>query len=129
MVSNLKLKWIVIGSMSLLAAGCLPAYWHYGPDNQTLDEFKQRVENTFRLQNSLTSEIMLLQEGSEPYKDQQSILEAEQNMQKNCSDLNEYAARDIDGERASLLLRHRVEHSLLECEHATRKVEELLKGR
>jgi hypothetical protein len=111
----------------LLVQGCTPpSFWHYGPDRQSLEVFKQRVEAAFRLQNSLTSEMMLLQETEDSSNNLEPILAAEQVMQKNCSYLNEYASRDIDGEGPGLVLQHRVEQSLLDCENAAHHLRALL---
>ncbi len=114
--------------MLVLLQGCAPlSFWHYGPDNQTMEVFKQRVETAFRLENRLTSEVMLMQDNDDDKSDsQESIFAAEQVMQKNCSYLNEYASRDIDGQGAGFLLQHRVENSLLDCENAAQQLESLL---
>lgn len=118
---------VVLLALLLLLQGCTPpSFWHYGPDNQSLEAFKQRVEAAFRLQNHLTSEMMLLQETEESSNNLEPILAAEQVMQKNCSYLNQYASRDIDGESPGLVLQHRVEHSLLDCENTARQLEALL---
>lgn len=101
----------------------------YGPDGQSLDVFEKRVEAVFRLQNKMTSELMLLQDADTPEHNQihEEIMNAEQTMQNKCSDLNEYASRDIDGLSKSLLLQRRVEQSVVACENAARLVETLIK--
>ncbi|MEQ1485891.1 MAG: hypothetical protein ABL913_10015 [Methyloglobulus sp.] len=119
--------WVVIAVMAGLSQGCASfSIWRYGPDGQSREEFEHRVEAVFRLQNRMTSEVMVLQEGDTVSKDQETILQAEQVMQKNCSDLNEYASRDIDGLNKSLLLQRRVENSVVDCENSAHKVEALL---
>lgn len=116
-----------IAVISVLLQGCVPfSTWGYGPDDQSREEFEHRVEAVFRLQNRMTSEVMVLQEGDVASKDQDAILQAEQVMQKNCSDLNEYASREIDGLNKSLLLQRRVESSVVDCENSAHKVEALL---
>lgn len=111
-----------------LVQGCTPyAIWGYGPNNQNLEEFERRVEAIFRLQNQMTSEVMVLQsDGSDPHQ-HEPITVAEQVMEKDCRYLNEYASRDIDGLSKSIILRRRVENSVLACEKSARKVEEMLK--
>lgn len=75
----------------------------------------------------MTSEVMVIQsEGSDP-QFHAPIIQAEQVMEKDCSYLNEYASRDIDGLSKSILLLRHVETSVVACEVAARKVEELLK--
>ena len=101
----------------------------YGPDDQSHEEFEQRVEATFRLQNRMTSEVMVMQEGDMAAKDQEAILQAEQLMEQNCNYLNEFVSRDIGGLNKGLFLQRQVEKSVLDCETAAHKVEMLLKAR
>jgi hypothetical protein len=125
-------RWIGIAIfvIAALLQGCTAfSMGKYGPDEQTREEFEKRVEAAFRLQNSMTSEVMVLQEDGVAAKDQEAILQAEQLMEKNCNDLNEYVSRDIDGLSKGLLLQRRVEKSVLECETAAHSVEALLKAR
>lgn len=105
--------------------GCAPLLG-YGPDGQTRDDFERRVEAAFRLQNQMTSEVMVLQsDGTDP-KEHAPVIQAEQFMEASCSHLNEYASRDIDGLNKSLLLLRRVENSVAACEKSAEKVKELL---
>jgi hypothetical protein len=123
------LAWIAITAIAGLLQGCVPfQIGGYGPDGQSRLEFERRVEAVFRLQNKMTSEVMVLQEGEGVAKDQEAILQAEQVMQKNCSYLNEYASRDNDGLNKSLLLKRRVKNSVFDCEAAAHRVEALLKA-
>lgn len=116
--------------IAVLLQGCMPfSLGKYGPDEQSREEFEKRVEAAFRLQNRMTSEVMVLQDDGIGTKDQEAILQAEQLMEKNCNDLNEYVSLDIDGLSKGLLLQRRVEKSLLGCEMAAHGVEVLLKAR
>ena len=120
-------KMVAIALLSGLLYGCGSFLWGYGPDKQPRVEFERRVEAAFRLQNRMTSEVMVIQsDGSNP-KEHEPIIQAEQVMEKNCNDLNDYVSRDIDGKVKSILLLRRVENSVLACETSARKVEELLK--
>lgn len=106
---------------------CTPLLIGYGPDGQSREEFERRVEAAFRLQNKMTSEVMVIQsDGSNP-KQHEPIIQAEQVMEKNCAPLNEYASRDIDGQSKSLILLKQVENAVVVCESSAQKVEELLK--
>jgi hypothetical protein len=117
----------VIALLSMSLHGCAAFLWGYGPDGQSREEFEHRVEAAFRLQNRMTSEVMVIQsDGSNP-KEHEPIIQAEQVMEKNCNDLNEYVSRDIDGKTKSILLIRRVENTVLACETSAQKVEELLK--
>jgi hypothetical protein len=112
---------------ALAAVACAPpSFWRYGPDRQPLAEFEHRVEKVFRLQNKMTSEIMARQDFDDDGSGQTSVADAEQQMQKDCNDLNDYAIREIDGRSQSVFLRHRVEQSVEDCERSAHQVEKLL---
>lgn len=116
--------------MALLIQGCASfPFWSYGPDGQSREAFERRVEAAFRLQNHMTSEVMILQESGLAPNDKEAILDAEQKMQKNCAYLNEYASREIDGLNTGLILLNQVESSVLECETAAHRLEQLIKMR
>lgn len=119
---------IIFIAMTALLQGCTAlSIWGYGPDDQSRDDFERRVEAAFRLQNRMTSEVMEIQSDGSDSQYHAPIIQAEQAMEKNCSYLNEYASRDIDGLNKSILLLRRVENSVVDCEVAARKVEKLLK--
>jgi hypothetical protein len=103
----------------------MPFSGGYGAKGQSQEEFTQYVEGVFRLQNSMTSEVMLLQENDDA-KNHDALLEAEQHMQEACAPLNEYVSRDIDGLNIGLFLRRRVEKSAIDCEQTAQKVKSLL---
>lgn len=116
----------IFGVIVVIVTACTPL-WGYGPDRQSREDFERRVEKIFKLQNRMTSEIMIIQSDGTDSQEHLPIIQAEQAMEKNCSDLNEYASREIDGESKSIFLLRRVENSVTNCELAARKVEELLK--
>lgn len=129
MVKYKRRLWIMIALHALFLQGCahLPL-WRYGPDRQSREAFEKRVEAAFRFQNSMTSEVMILQENNPGDHRQDAVLQAEQFMQKKCSYLNEYASKEIDGIDSGFLLLRSVENSVADCEAAAHKVEEILKG-
>lgn len=98
----------------------------YGPDRQPRDEFEHRVEAAFRLQNTMTSEVMDLQDVSQDVE-QDAILQAEQVMQIKCRYLNEYASKELDGAGTGIVLLSRVEDSVADCEAAAQALQVLLK--
>ena len=54
---------LMLMSASLMLSGCvMPLFGGYGANGQSREEFTRYVESVFRLQNSITSEIMALQE-------------------------------------------------------------------
>jgi hypothetical protein len=120
--------WIAITAISSLLQGCAsPTIWGYGPDGQSREDFEHRVEDAFRLQNRMTSVVMVLQSDGSDARYHLPIIQAEQDMEQKCSYLNEYAVRDMDGLSKSLLLQRRVEKSVVGCEVAAHKVEAMLK--
>ncbi len=122
-----KLQRFVI-SIVLMAVvpGCsLMFFGGYGANGLSHEEFVRYVEEVFRLQNRMTSEVMLLSENEDANP---SILQAEQQMHKMCAHLNEYVSRDIDGLYKGLLLRRRVENSAMDCDKAAHVLESLLKN-
>lgn len=93
----------------------------YGEDRQTLAAFAQRVEDVFKFQNSMTNEVMLLDN-----KPTAAILEAEDKMHAACEPLDEYASREIDGLSADFTLQKRVEQTAISCEKAAKQLQTLL---
>jgi hypothetical protein len=124
-------RLIVLRSLTALASaalmsGCaVPFFGGYGANGQSLEEFEHHVEEIFRLQNQMTSEAMMLLENDEA-KNPEALMQAEQHMQRACADLNEYAARDIDGLSSGIFLRQRVEKSAIDCEKAALAIKPLL---
>lgn len=109
----------------MLSACTTPFLGGYGEYGQTKEEFTRYVEAVFRLQNNVTSELMLVQDVDDA--DLQTALSAaEQNMHQACAALNEYAERDSDGLNIGLLLQRKVEKSAADCEQAALKVKALL---
>ena len=116
---------LMLMSVSLLLPGCaMPLFGGYGANGLTREEFTRYVENVFRLQNNITSEIMALQETDAT--DNQGLLKAEQYMQEACAPLNEYVSRESEGLDTGLFLRRRVEKTAVDCEQKALKVKALL---
>lgn len=114
--------------MALTLSGCATAFGGgYGANRQSKEEFARYVEDVFRLQNSMTSEVMMLTESEDDPQSHVTLIKAEQHMHKICAPLDEYASRDSDGLSVGLLLSHNVEKSAVDCERAARQVESLLK--
>jgi len=111
-----------------LMPSCTTVFGGYGAKGQSKEDFVHYVEEVFRLQNKMTSELMLLSGNDEIAPLDASLSQAEQQMQTKCVHLNEYVSRDIDGLSTSLLLRKRVEISAMDCEKAAHVVEVLLKN-
>ncbi len=119
-------RGLMLVSIMVTLPGCaLPFFGGYGEQGMSREEFTRYVEVVFRLQNSITSEVMILLESDDPQK-HEGLLQAEQQMQEACRPLNEYASRDIDGLSIGLFLRRRVEKSAIDCERAAQEVKSLL---
>jgi hypothetical protein len=113
-------------AMASLISGCaIPFLGGYGTNGQSREDFEHHVEEVFRLQNQMTSEVMMLLENDEAKK-YQALLQAEQHMQQVCADLNDYASRDMDGLSIGFFLSRRVEKSAIDCEQAALAIKQLL---
>ena len=110
----------------LLSSGCsLPFSKGYGAKGQTKEEFSHYVETVFVLQNSVTSDLMELQE-TDQVNNRDVLLKAEQAMQEACAPLNEYVSRESDGAIIGLFLRQKVEKTAVDCEQAAQRVNQQL---
>jgi hypothetical protein len=127
---NMK-GWVILRKVAFFAvvtlvSGCaVPFLGGYGANGQSREAFTQHVEEVFRLQNQMTSEVMMLLESDQSDK-ADTLIQAEQHMQQVCADLNEYASRDIDGLSIGLFLSRRVEKSAIDCERAALAIKSLL---
>ncbi len=118
-------RLIMLASAALLSGCTLPFLSGYGAKGQSREEFARHVEEVFRLQNQMTSQVMMLLETNDD-QNPPSLMQAEQHMQQACADLNEYVSRDIDGLSSGLFLRRRVEKSAIDCEQAALAIKLLL---
>ncbi|MDO8939586.1 MAG: hypothetical protein Q7U98_10545 [Methylicorpusculum sp.] len=117
----------VLFCMPLLLCSCQGVLTgQYGEYSQSREEFTLYVEDVFRLQNQLTTEVMMLG-GVDDSDEYDALLQAEQNMHAICDPLNEYATNEIDGASISYFLRRRVERSAVACERAAKEVGAKLK--
>lgn len=121
------LRSLVMLAIASLISGCaVPFLSGYGANAQSREDFEHHVEEVFRLQNQMTSEVMMLLETDE-VKKPETLMQAEQHMQQVCADLNEYASRDMDGLSIGFFLSRRVEKSAIDCEQAALAIKPLLK--
>jgi len=104
-----------------LLSGCTAALsGHYGEYGQNKAEFTQYVEKVFKMQNSMTSEMMTITDAND------ALVQADQKMQEVCAPLNEYATREVDKLNIAISLLRRVEKSAVACEKAAQKLQALL---
>jgi len=111
--------------ISITLSGCALPFGGYGEQGMSRKEFTQYVEKVFRLQNSITSEVMVLTEDDDSKK-HKALLQAEQQMLEACGPLNEFVSRKSDGLSVGLFLKRRVEKSAIDCERETQEVKSLL---
>jgi hypothetical protein len=120
------LRNLITFVIASIISGCtMPFFGGYGANGQSREEFAEHVEEVFRLQNQMTSEVMMLLE-SDQAKKPETLIQAEQHMRQVCVDLNEYASRDIDGLSIGFFLSRRVEKSAVDCEQAALAIKPLL---
>lgn len=123
---TVKLKRFILSlACIVIMPGCSSLFFGgYGANGLSHEDFVRYVEEVFRLQNKMTSEMMLL---SEDESASSVLLQAEQQMHTMCASLNEYVSRDIDGLYKGILLRRRVEDSAMDCDKAAHALGALLK--
>ena len=114
--------------LATIVSGCsMPFSGGYGANGLSREAFSRYVEDVFRLQNRMTSEVMMLLETGDPASSPDDLLRAERQMHEVCASLNEYADRDIEGQNIGFFLQRKVEKSAVECEQAAFRVETLLR--
>jgi hypothetical protein len=110
-----------------LIGGCaVPWVGRISGTGLSKEEFAKYVEDVFRFQNRMTSEVMMLttSEGDDNFS---VLLTSEQHMQQVCAPLNEYVSRNIDGLSNGLSLQRQVAKSARDCDRAAQEVDGLLK--
>lgn len=123
-----KLQKIALLLTVLQLVGCsTPLLGHYGTEGRSREDFAKYVEEVFRLQNTITSQMMILMESGE-INLPQPLMSAEQRMHDQCSSINEYVSRDMDGQKIGILLRRNVAKSAESCGKAAHEVEGMLNG-
>lgn len=117
---------LVLIASAVFLSGCgAPFLGEFGQSGHSREEFGHYVEEVFRFQNSITSEVMMLLEAGE-VENRDVLLRSEQNMHRICEPLNEYVSRDIDGLSTGFFLRRKVVKSTMDCDHAAHEVKALL---
>ena len=121
-----KFLSLMLMGLLLLLSGCsTPLLGRYGAKGLTKEAFTHYVEEVFRLQNSMTSELMALQE-SDDVNNREALLKAELAMQEACAPLNEYVSRESDGGNAGISLGQQIEKTAADCEQAAQQVKQQL---
>ncbi|MDT8406313.1 MAG: hypothetical protein RQ715_03580 [Methylococcales bacterium] len=122
------LRLLVTAAFGFVLSACSNLdFDHFGEQHMDRDTFAAYVEVVFKLQNRMSSEVMLME--PEGDADWYALLTAEEQMRIECAPLNDYANQLISGQNANLWLRRKVERSADACERAARNVQDLLKQR
>ena len=111
---------IFLALTMLLFVGCATK-GNSGTNGQSREEFTRYVESVFRLQNTMTSEIIALQ-GNDEGNNDITLYQAEKVMQVTCAPLNEYVSRQTEGSDTGLFLSRQVEEAVVGCDQAAQKV-------
>jgi hypothetical protein len=119
-------RLLILMLISLLAGCVWPGVGNLSGTGLSKEEFARYVEEVFRFQNRMTSEVMMLTATDEG-GDSPGLLKSEQRMQQVCAPLNEYVSRDIDGLGNGLSLQRQVVKSAFDCDRAAHEVERLLR--
>ena len=91
---------------------------------------KERItiyaESLFKRQNVLTQQLMMLSEEDMTSADEEIIFQAELLMYDACHLLNEYANREMEGEKTSVFFLRRLKNSLKACDESVNNMESVL---
>ncbi|MCQ8103144.1 hypothetical protein NP590_03405 [Methylomonas sp. SURF-2] len=110
-------KLLTVTLLGAAACSTLP------PAAKDFDNFSDYVESVFRHQNLLSSRLMML---SEAMAENETLEDAEQDMNDACHLLNEYADHEMSGESMGLFFKRRVKASIEECDKKIHILEALL---
>lgn len=121
----MRLQSLIALLITMLLSGCS---LFFGGNGQNNEDFAQYVERVFKLQNGLSSQLIALSDEDEDDKPAnfEALLQAEQNMRKQCEALNQYATLDSDGASASLALKAQVAESAKSCEASAKQLQILM---
>ncbi|MGR8940239.1 MAG: hypothetical protein ACU83V_05590 [Gammaproteobacteria bacterium] len=117
--------FVLVLAAALLPGCAIPYTGGIGDTGMNKEVFAHYVEEVFRFQNRMASEVMMLTTSDEG-GNFGALLRSEQRMQDVCRPLNEFVSRDIDGLGTSLALQRKVVKTTMDCDHAAHEVETLL---
>ena len=106
-------------------SGCAAPLGTVMPVGHSREEFERYVEEVFRFENSLTTEVMMMHASGE-LSDHDPIWQAEQTMHQVCKPLNEFVSRESEGLSTGFFLRRRVMVSARDCDDAAHELKKLL---
>jgi hypothetical protein len=119
----MRLQSLIALLITMLLSGC---GLFFGGNGQNDEDFAQYVERVFKLQNGLSSQLIALTDEDDKPANFDALLQAEQNMRKQCEALNQYATLDSEGASASLALKAQVAQSAKSCEASAKQLQILM---
>ena len=94
---------------------------------RTQEEFRDYVEQVFRFQNRVVSDLINRYElGDASGEIHAGLLAAEAHMEESCHYLNEMVTTYIDGHEPSLALKKKLMDTIDDCDYAAREVAHLI---
>ena len=124
---NTTLKRSLFCGFSLFCASEFLTGCSLVSDMWNQDSIAQYGEATFRKQNLVTSQVMMLLEDSDlSPENTQKLRNAEAKMQTECKLLNESATREMDKITSDLVFQKRVRDSISGCDASIQSVQGLL---
>ncbi|MGR8981354.1 MAG: hypothetical protein ACU84H_14855 [Gammaproteobacteria bacterium] len=123
--SLLSSKKIMFPVLWGLLSGCVAPFGGYIPFGHSRKEFEHYVEEVFRFENNLTSQVMMLHYAGE-IDGQDPILRAERTMHQVCKPLNDFVSREMEGLSAGYFLSRRVMNTAMDCDHEAHELKKLL---
>lgn len=87
--------------------------------------FSEYAESVFRLENRLTSEVMMLSD-TDGTDNLPAIVQAEQHMHQACQALNDYATQKTEGRGVGIWLPMRARQATVACENAAKTLQAAL---
>lgn len=104
-----------------LLASCSLVDKTFKPDNAA-----EYAELLFKRQNVITQQVMMLFEYDLTEAEEEKISQAELEMHDACHLLNEFANREIEGKKMSILFKKRVQGSFNTCDDSGQRLESIL---
>ena len=126
-------KLLIFFHLILLSSSC-STITTYTPDgtaeNRSIEEFELYVEEVFRRQNRISTELimLLIDYDLNSTEDQHLLLvDAEEKITDACQPLNTMVIMKVENRAIDMSLKFKIVNTISKCEYITRDVEILLK--
>jgi hypothetical protein len=108
--------------ISLLLTSCSIV----GTPFKATERMAEYAELLFKRQNFLTQQLMMLFEEDLGMVEEERVSQAELQMYDACHLLNEYANKEMEGEKMSIFFRRRVKNSFASCDESVKNMGSIL---